>query len=46
VGRSGSPDEVASAIVGLCLPHSSYITGQVIVVDGGNSIAEERTAPE
>ena len=46
VGRSGSPDEVASAIVGLCLPHSSYITGQVIVVDGGNSIAEERAAPE
>jgi 3-oxoacyl-[acyl-carrier protein] reductase len=44
VGRSGSPHEVASAIVGLCLPHSSYITGQVIVVDGGNSIAEERTA--
>ena len=35
VGRPGSPDEVASAVVGLCLPHSSYITGQVIVVDGG-----------
>jgi 3-oxoacyl-[acyl-carrier protein] reductase len=43
VGRPGSPDEVASAIVGLCLPLSSYITGQVIVVDGGNSIAEDRT---
>jgi 3-oxoacyl-[acyl-carrier protein] reductase len=46
VGRSGLPDEVASAIVGLCLPQSSYVTGQVIVVDGGNSIAEERTAAE
>lgn len=42
VGRSGTPDEVAAAIVGLALPASSYTTGQVIVVDGANSIMEER----
>jgi 3-oxoacyl-[acyl-carrier protein] reductase len=42
VGRPGSPEEVATAIVMLALPASSYLTGQVIVVDGGNSIAEER----
>jgi len=42
VGRPGFPDEVASAIVSLCLPTSSYLTGQVLVVDGGNTIAEER----
>ena len=41
-GRSGTPDEVAHVIVGLCTPGASYITGQCITVDGGNSIAEER----
>lgn len=42
MGRSASPAEVASAIAWLCTPGASYITGQVIVVDGGNSISEER----
>jgi 3-oxoacyl-[acyl-carrier protein] reductase len=42
VGRSGSAAEVATAVVSLTLPGNSYLTGQVIVVDGGNSIAEER----
>ena len=40
--RSGTPEEVATAVTSLALRGSSYITGQVIVVDGGNSIAEER----
>ena len=42
VGRGGTPDEVATAIVSLCLPGAGYTTGQLVVVDGGNSIAEER----
>ena len=42
MGRSGTPAEVASAIAWLCSPGASYITGQMIVVDGGNSISEER----
>ncbi len=42
VGRSARAEEVAAAIAFLCTPGASYITGQCLVVDGGNSIAEER----
>lgn len=42
VGRSGRPEEVASAIEWLARADASYVTGQVIVVDGGNSIMEDR----
>ena len=42
VGRSGTPGEIAAAIAFLCSPGAAYVTGQCLVVDGGNSIAEER----
>jgi 3-oxoacyl-[acyl-carrier protein] reductase len=40
VGRSGTPDEVAALALFLASEQASYITGQMMVVDGGNSIQE------
>ena len=42
IGRSGTAHEVAVVISGLADAQNGYLTGQNIVVDGGNSIAEER----
>jgi 3-oxoacyl-[acyl-carrier protein] reductase len=35
LGRYGTPEEFARLIVFLCSPANTYVTGQVILVDGG-----------
>lgn len=36
--RIGEPQEVSSLVAYLCLPAASYITGQIISVDGGMTV--------
>lgn len=35
IGRDGTPDDIAHAVLFLCTAASSYVTGQTLAVDGG-----------
>ena len=35
IGRMGKPEEVASAVIWLCSPAASFITGAALAIDGG-----------
>ena len=45
LGRLGDLDEVAEAAIFLASDHASYITGQVIAVDGGRTLLDPLASP-
>ena len=44
VGRPGTPNEVGHVAVFLASEEASYVSGQLIVVDGGNTVQEYKVA--
>ena len=44
VGRSGTPGEIAEVVAFLATDRASYLTGQSLVVDGGNTIQETKAS--
>lgn len=40
IGRPGTPDEVAACVRFLASDEASYVTGSMLVVDGGNTLQE------
>jgi len=38
IGRHGEPDDIAQAVRYLAGPESSWVTGQLLTVDGGHTL--------
>ena len=46
LGRIGEPGDIARAVSFLAAPENRYITGQVLIVDGGRSLGQGQLPPE
>ena len=46
LGRPGTPNEVAALLAFLASENASYITGEMVIVDGGNTIQEYKGPAE
>ncbi len=45
IGRSGNPDEIAACVLFLAHESASFVTGAVLVADGGHSLPETWPRP-
>jgi peroxisomal 2,4-dienoyl-CoA reductase len=46
VGRVGTPTDVGNMVTYLVSPAGDWMTGQIVIVDGGESLASPRAIPE
>jgi NAD(P)-dependent dehydrogenase (short-subunit alcohol dehydrogenase family) len=38
IGRMGQPEEIATAVIWLCSDAASFVTGHIMVIDGGQTV--------
>ena len=38
VGRMGTPEEIAAAVVWLCSDAAAFVVGHALVIDGGQTV--------